>query len=259
MISKRIIEWMNEELDAETSATKSARLYRHLEKHPEAQAYFDELKELNNLLEGTEQIEPPATLKTGILSAVRASVVPEQKRTGIIDSLISRFSQPAIPRYGFAVATGICIGMLIFAVMTGGIDTGTQPDQVAGTIGATSSPTGTVTDYAVFESASTTSSVEAVSSGLQVFVEAEVRGEGSHELRIVFPAQAYTVIGIRRQSGLLESVTTGEGLVSGRISGPGRILIELDRTAMVTPPVQLELWEGATLVWEKSLRTLPVE
>ena len=259
MINKRTIEWMNEELDAETSATKSARLYRHLEKDPEAQAYFDDLKKLNSILEEVTPVEPPATLRPGILSAIRATVLPAPKRASIIESVLRRFSSPALPRYGFAVASGICIGMLIFAVITGDIESGTQPDQVAGTIGAPSAPTGTVTDYGVFESATMTSSVEAVSSGLRVFVETEIRGEGAFELRLVYPADAYSMTGIRRQTGVLESITSGDGVIQGRIHGPGRVLIELNRTGIMTPPVQIELHQGPDVIWEKSLITVPVE
>lgn len=255
MISKRIIEWINQELDAETSAANSTRLYRHLEKNPEAQAYFDDLKKVHGILESVDQIEPPSSLKIGIMNAIRASARPVVRKTSIVESILSRVASPAVPRYGFAVASGICIGMVLFAVMTGGLDSGPNAEQVTGTMGAISAPTGTVTDYAVFEGSSTTSSVQAVSQGFQIYVQAEIEGEGSHELTIAFAPDAYAVTGIRRQIGTLEAVRSGDGSISAHIDGSGRFVVELDRVGPAAPPIRIELRQDERLVWEKSIIT----
>lgn len=259
MISQRIIEWINQELDAETSATKSTRLYRHLEKNPEAQAYFNDLKKVHGILESVDQVEPPASLKPGIMNAVRASAKPVVKKTNIVESILSRFSSPAVPRYGFAVASGICVGMVLFAVMTGGIDSAPDGEQVAGTMGIVSAPTGTVTDYAIFEGVSTTSSIQVVSQGLQIYIEAEINGTDAHELAIAFPSDAYAIVGVRRQAGKLESVRSQEGSLSAHIDGSGRLVVELDRVGSGAPPVHIELRREGHLLWEKSISTTVTE
>jgi predicted anti-sigma-YlaC factor YlaD len=259
MINQRIIELINQELDGTTSATKSARLYRHLEKSPEAQAYFDGQKKLHGILDRAKQVEPPASLKTGILNAVRASVKPERAKLSILEVIVTRLSSPAVPRYGFAVASGICIGMLIFAVLTGGIESATQPEQIAGTMGAVASPAGTVADYGILEGVSTTSSVQVVTAGLQVFVEAEVEGSDSYEITLIFPSEEYAVVGIRRHAGVLTSVRSETGSVSATIGHSGRFIVELDRIGPGGPPVRIELRQSGTLVWEKALKTIPSE
>ena len=255
MISRRTIEWINQELDAVSSARQSARLHRQLEKDPEAQAYFDSLKKLDGMLERVEQVEPPASLKIGIVNAVRASATPTRSRVSVVESILSRLSNPAVPRYGFAVASGICIGMLLFAVTTGEMGSTTGPEHVSGAIGVYTAPAGTVTDYGVFESISANASIQVVESGLHVYIEAEIDGLDSYVFSVRFSSDAYMVTGIRREAGILNSTQTEAGLVSTHIDGPGRVIVELDRGGTGTPPVQIVLRQGESVIWEKTLKT----
>jgi hypothetical protein len=255
MIDHRIIELMNKELDAQTSAVQSARLYRHLEKNTEAQAYFDDLKKLNGILDSVDQVEPPDSLKMGILNAVRASIKPDRSRPSILSWVLSKTSGPAVPRYGFAVASGVCLGMLLFVVFVGDLDTGTNTEQLSGTIGASISPAGTVADYALFEGALIRSSVQVVKAGQRVFVEAEVVGQNPSDVALLFPAETFTVVGIRRQGGVVEGIRSEAGSISAQIAPSGRFIVELEQKGEIAPEIQFALQQRGNIVWEKTLRT----
>lgn len=257
MISQRMIELINQELDAELPGSKSSRLYRQLEKNPEAQAYFDEMKRLKGILEHVHHVDPPASLKIGILNAVRSSRAPDRAHPSLVHTLIARITNPAIPRYGFAVASGICIGMLLFAVITGTLDSTTNTDQLSGAMGVVTTTRGAVSDYGVLDKAPVSSSVRAITSGQQVFVEAEVRGPELYELTVVFPSAEYSVVGVRRQAGSLESVRSAQGQITARIERSGRVIVEFERIGAAAPPVRIELRQNNDLVWEKALKTVP--
>jgi hypothetical protein len=254
-MNKRIMDLINEELDGEISARKRAQLYRHLEASPEAQAYFADLEKLSSLLSQVEPVEPPATLKSRIMNSVQALAKPARAKVSVGQLILSRFSSPAIPRYGFALASGICIGMLLFAVITGGIDSGARPEQVVGSMGIASAPAGVVTDFGLFQRTSTKYSVQAVTEGLKLFVEAEIQGAGAHDIALAFPANEYAMAGIRRQAGTLATMKSEKGRVSARIEGSGRFIVELDRLTTSSSPVRVELRQADKIIWEKALKT----
>ena len=259
MIDQKIIALINEELDGQTSATQSAQLRRHCETNPEAQAYADDLKRLAGVLGRVEQVEPPPSLKMGILNTIRAAARPVPPQLGFFKFIAARLSSPALPRYGFAVASGACLGVFLFVMLSGGIDVGAKEDQLSGSMGTAVLPARTVTDYGLFEGASTKASVQVVTTGVQIFVEAEVQGAEACEIGLMFPAESYTVVGIRRQGGTLESVRAQGGSVSTAVAGSGRVSMELERTGEGTPELTLELRQGGRILWDKALRASPGE
>lgn len=257
MIDQQIIELINEELDDQLSASQRERLHRHLDTNPEARAYADELKRLKGVLGRVEQVEPPDSLKVGILNSIRATSRPKRSAPGFLPSFLERLSNPAIPRYGLAVASGICLGVFLFAVLTGGFDASAREDHVSGSVGAAVSPARTVTDYGLFEGSSSKSSVQVVTSGMQVFVEAEVMGTESSEISVMFPSEAYTVVGIRRHGGTLHAIHAEGGSVNAAVAGDGRLTVELEQTGERAPDIRLELRQDGRLLWGKALRTTP--
>lgn len=259
MIDQKTIALINQELDGQISAGDSARLHRHFETNPEARAYGDDLKRLTDMLSQVEQVEPPASLKVGILNAVRASARRVKSQPRILESILARLSSPAIPRYGFAFASGICLGVFIFAALTGGIDTGANEEQISGSMGTVVSTARIVTDYGQFKGPSTTSSVQVVSSGVQVFLEAEVQGKESSEFGLIFQPEAYAVVGIQRQGGSLVAVTAQNGSIVAAVAGSSRFVVELERIGESAPELRLELRQGGHILWDKALRTSPGE
>jgi len=259
MIDQKIIALINMELDAQTTPAQNDQLRRHFVANPEARAYADDLKRLKGMLDRVEQVEPPVSLKAGILNSIRTSARPVPPQPGFLEFILSRISSPALPRYGFAVASGICLGVLLFAALTGGIDTGVSDNQISGSMGTAVSPARTVTDYGSFEGASMKASVQVVTSGVELVVEAEVQAAEVCEIDLIFPAEAYTVTGIRRQGGSLESVNAQAGSVSTVLAGSGRVRLELERTGEKAPEIRLELHRGGHILWDKALRASPGE
>lgn len=259
MIDQKMISLMNLELDGQISASQGDQLRRLRETNPEARAYAEDLKRLKGILDRVEQVEPPVSLKMGILNSIRASAKPVPPQPGFLEFVIARLSSPALPRYGFAVATGICLGVFLFAIVTGGIDMGAKDEQISGSMGTAVSPARTVTDYGMFEGASMKSSVQVVTSGVQVIVEAEVQGTALCEIGLNFPAEAYVLVGIQRQGGILEAVHAQDGSVSTAVAGTGRVRLELERTGEKAPEIRLELRQGGQILWDKALRASPGE
>lgn len=259
MIDQKIIALINEELDGQTSAAQSAQLRRHLETSPEARAYADDLKRLTGALGRVEQVEPPPSLKTGIANTIRVLAQPVPPQRGFLSFVAARLSSPALPRYGFAVASGACLGVFLFVILSGGIDAGAKEDYVSGSMGTVIVPARTVTDYGLFEGASMKASVQVVTTGVQIFVEAEVQGAEICDIGLIFPAESYSVVGIRRQGGTLEAVRAQGGSVSTTVAGSGRVSLELERTGEEAPELTLELHQGGRILWNTALRASPGE
>jgi hypothetical protein len=149
--------------------------------------------------------------------------------------------------------------VFLFVILTGGIDTGANEGQISGSMGTVVLPARTVTDYGLFEGASTKASVQVVTTGMQVFVEAEVQGAEMSELGLIFPAESYSVVGIRRQGGTLEAIQARGGSVSTAVTGTGRVSLELERIGERAPELRLELHQNGRILWDKALRTSPGE
>lgn len=115
MIDKRYIELINGEIDGANSPEESAELGRHLETHPEAQRYYDELREIGHAFAEVKDVDPPKELRGAILASV-ARWRRRPQRESYLARIRERLMPQARPRYAFAFVTGVLVGFCVFAV-----------------------------------------------------------------------------------------------------------------------------------------------
>lgn len=115
MIEKRYIELMNGEIDGANTPEESSELRRHLETHPEAQRYYDELNEIGRTFSELKELDPPKELRGRILASV-AGRRRRPQRGSYLTRIRERLMPRARPRYAFAFVTGVLVGFCVFAV-----------------------------------------------------------------------------------------------------------------------------------------------
>jgi len=73
MIDERMIELMHGEIDGVLSSGEIAKLHRHLDTHPEARTFYQELREVDCALRAGSGTEPPENLEESIVTRARSS------------------------------------------------------------------------------------------------------------------------------------------------------------------------------------------
>jgi hypothetical protein len=135
MIEKRYIELINGELDGVNTPEESSELRSYLETHPEAQRYYDDLRDIGRSFSEMRALDPPKELRKGILRAVAG--LRGRPRGESAFARIREFLMPqARPRYAFAFVAGVLVGFCTLAATSAIMLRGTagQADRLYGTL-----------------------------------------------------------------------------------------------------------------------------
>lgn len=111
MISTRIEELMWKSIDGTITDREKNQLQSHLDEHPEARAYFGELKSFNELLEGVSEVEPPEVLHQRILAGLERVPAPSPSRTRSPES--RPFKSILGIRWNLRLAVSAALGCLV--------------------------------------------------------------------------------------------------------------------------------------------------
>jgi len=137
MIERHYIELINGEIDGVNTPEQSSELGRYLETHPEAERYYDELREIGRTFEEIEELDPPSGLRRAILASTSRRARRPQ-RESYLARIRETLMPQARPRYAFAFVAGALVGFCVFAVSSLVMLRGTiaQPDGLYGTLTA---------------------------------------------------------------------------------------------------------------------------
>src|SRR5882762_214394 len=108
---------MNDQLDGTATPEESERLSRALESREDVRSEYRKLGGVFAALSRIEMEEPPASLKQGVLRAIRANDADAAARQNWLDSIVSLVRDRAGFRYAYSFATGAALGVLAFALL----------------------------------------------------------------------------------------------------------------------------------------------
>ncbi len=140
MIEQTYLELMHKAIDGEITEEERKRLEAYLRTHPQAEHYFRQLQQTNELLQNVPSVEPPADLKASILNSLDPTRYSRTPKSSFLFSLQEWFRRPA-PRLAYAFAMGILVGILSYVLILSGLFHKTPLDQrqLYGTMGLESS------------------------------------------------------------------------------------------------------------------------
>ncbi|HXL14664.1 MAG TPA: hypothetical protein VN972_01150, partial [Methylomirabilota bacterium] len=114
---------MNDQLDGTATPEESERLSRALESREDVRSEYRKLGGVFAALSRIEMEEPPASLKQGVLRAIRAIEADAGARQSWLDSILALVRGRAGFRYAYSFATGAALGVLAFALLSGNLAT----------------------------------------------------------------------------------------------------------------------------------------
>lgn len=130
-------ELINLRLDGEISPEDDARLEAHLESNPESRKTYDHMLAVSASLGKVRDVEPPASLKAGIMHDVDTRLASGPKPGGVWDHVKDFWRMVAGPTLQprFAFAGGVAVGILVLVAGLAIInDSGLDQSRLVGTI-----------------------------------------------------------------------------------------------------------------------------
>jgi len=117
MIDNKYIELMNKEIDGEITKAEQEKLNRYLSANPEAQNFYDELRQTSDLLGTIPRVEPSPNIKKYVMNSIDLTRYSTSKNPSKFRSLVlSLFAKPS-PKLAYAFALGIVVGILMYLVV----------------------------------------------------------------------------------------------------------------------------------------------
>lgn len=132
MKDERIIELVNGDIDGINTPSEKAELTNLLE-NPSVKELVDEMHSLDRLLASVPMVDPPASLKRGVMDAIarKEASVRSTSKVSLLDRVLAPFIQRPAWAVTYAFATGLIVGLGVFSIVD---STGPEPATVQGTI-----------------------------------------------------------------------------------------------------------------------------
>ncbi len=182
-IDEFYIRLMNEQIDGIISDGAAKKLAAHLMSDPEAERYYEELKDTVRAIDSAVEIEPPPELKTRIFDSVYGRPREEPAAQAAGGRTFWRSFAPVF-------AAGVAAGFILFAAIRPLTDRTPEDNGYGATIGATGSEKASAkafdtfgvrgTVLPVFENGSLTVTIE-LASDVEASVFIEFEGGASFE------------------------------------------------------------------------------
>jgi len=115
MIEPEFIELMNQEVDGANTPEESSRLRRHLDAHPEARAYFEDLCEMGRMFRDAGDVEPPCPVSEAVMASLPGRPRPKGGRWRSLRFVAAARTRMS-PKLAFAFSAGLVTGMFLLAV-----------------------------------------------------------------------------------------------------------------------------------------------
>jgi hypothetical protein len=226
-MNPRIEELINRRIDDDLSPEEAAELERHLAADPGSGTYAGELERLAAWLAEVPPAEAPSGLKEAIMNEVRlraAPAAPAPARPPFLQRLFGRGSIPR-PALAWAAAAGFAVGVLVFGLLQGGLES-LDRSQVAATMAPAGRPD------AGMDLAPADPEGSFLLHGTETGVLAVLEIEAAPSTAVVhYDAGRFALAGIEWEGGEAALTTEEPGILRLSQSGPHRYRIR---------------WEGAT-------------
>lgn len=255
MIDPRHDDLLEREIDGENSPEESAALRELIARRPEIAARYEQLTTLAQTLARVKRVEPPAGLVDEVLRRIRQRQAPAVRPVTWIDTLQAAFRRQPALRYGFALASGLALGVL---VMTLAGRSSSFP-KLEGT-----PLSGTILPDAELARLETLSAERLDLLGVRgevttklgfgkVLAEIQLDSRGTVDLEIGFDGNMLAPLAFQ-QTGAGRDILLGPHELRLKHAGSGRYALVLAVSGQVPPPLRLKL-SGNGVRLERTLTT----
>jgi|GEM_PF-3184780 len=257
MIDERYVELINKELDGFNTESESKELQQFLSENGEALQYYDELLRAASALKRVDQVEPPSFLKTHILNSIKSLPVPVRSGLGWMNTVLDLFRQRPSVRYGVVFASGLCIGILLFAIVGPWRRDGMPlASKVSGSmVSRTEISRLHVIDSVALDGSGFQSVFKTFRGDGNVTVECAVEADENLRLELSADPRELKFMGFNRLGGTdIDVIATGGKIVfTGAKSEHG--LITFTEVASPQQPIEVRIYKEGTVVGNVSIRT----
>ena len=243
MKADKYIELMNKEISGEITAGERDDLHRYLREKPDARKLYRELRKTSDLLAGAGDIEPPAHLKHRIMNSVDFSRY-RRKETRPVLEFARRVRRLSIrPRFAYAFATGVVVGLILYSVFLTGALERHSPDlrDLYATIGVTRDVSFRTIERVPLDLPEAEGSVALMRSADLLIFEVSLNSTQPFEVHLGYDPTEVRFNGLRPVTGGRMLSEVGEGHIAVSASGHGRFQISLTKTTESALPVDLKL------------------
>ncbi len=248
MIDDKYIELINLEIDGNISDEDRHELERYLESHTDALEHYNALRNTADMLDGTEEIEPPAALSRDIIESIFERHSEAKGRclsTGGVSWRTFRW------RPGFAFAAGIIAGLFLFAsamlfIMKSPIGEGNLYGTIAGSKETAVQRTVVIDVPGVQGSVSTRRSGETIVAELEIWSPNEILVQFIHGDDIYFE-------GIRTERPGTPRISVFAGRIELALTGEGEYIIGLNDRSGSHSPIDLRITSNGDVLFEERI------
>jgi hypothetical protein len=241
MKKNRFLELVNKEISGEISPAERDVLQEYLRDDPEARKIRSQLLETSELLSQVDDVEPPAHLKGRIMASLDVGRY-QARESGPVAELVLRAARLGLrPRFAYAFALGVAVGLIVYSVFLAGPRGGFAPDtrDLYATMGVSRDATLTTVERVPFNLAEAEGSVSLSQLADLLVFEIVLHGARPYEVILEFDPAGASFGGLRPDAPGSSGLELGQGYV--RISGAGESQFSLSFIRRPPSPLALDL------------------
>ncbi len=260
MIEPKYLDLIHQKIDGVISASDRQKLERYLTGHPEAVQLMKELQGVCDLLDDTEEVEPPAVLRQRILSAVNFERYPLRKRPHPFVAVKEYLARRPRIGYAYAFSGGLALGLLVAALVWGGLfGRGVvERSQLSGTMAApkTAAEFRTVTSFPI-QAAGLRGRLTASTSRHQA--RFQFVGQSAQQVTwvLLYDQEQLTLDGLRSMKGTPLHIESSPGSFKIEWVGQTEFLLTFRYRSLTAVKMTLQLRSLSSLLYEQTLSVAP--
>ena len=117
MIAEKHIELIQQEIDKRNSARESAELQKLLQSNVEARQLYEELSNISNLMETSEDVDPPSNLKSSIMSKINFPSREKSSVSTFIHQIAEFIETRSSFQNAYVFAAGLIVGVALYSLV----------------------------------------------------------------------------------------------------------------------------------------------
>jgi hypothetical protein len=244
-MAEEYAELIQQEIDGANSEVEQARLREYLKTNPDAEQLHADLKQLNAILAGVEDVPLPDGLRQRLLQFVPR---PQPAQSSSRQAGSGR----VILRYGYALAAGLVLGVGLHAWMADRGSAVRLPD-VSGTMAPSASESPVLEEFSIAE-ASLRGAVHVRRWEAGFSVVLDLDSTEKVDVALAYEGEALAVSGLAVAEGEFLPLAARTGRLEWTHEGQDEYTVQLRSSSEDAATIRLEFSENGRRITDRVLR-----
>jgi hypothetical protein len=258
MIEEKYIDLIQQEIDKRNSAGETAELQKLLQTNVEVRQLYEDLLKMSNLMDTAEDVEPPSTLKSSIMSQINFPSRQKSRGPAFVRQIAEFIETRSSFQYAYVFAAGLIVGVALYSLVAvhPATSSAVDPESVSGTIilGTSTAPLTVGQSFHTKDNKTAVSLIGQTKFSKNVAtIDFIIDSNRPVNIAVNFDAKALTFSGYSQSQGALGERRVADGVFQITNQGKNHFVLVFERRSSDPSEIVVKADESGSVIFEKTV------